>query len=111
MKKKNENPLPKMLPGAVCKQMVRCGKPACKCSRGELHGPYFYHFTRRDGTLVKRYLRAAAVEQMRAACDERRARERQRREVSKLSVHRLTKLSNLLRESEMQLATIREGEN
>lgn len=30
-------------PGYIGSQMVKCGKPKCKCSRGELHGPYFYY--------------------------------------------------------------------
>lgn len=32
--------------GAVCAQFVRCGKARCRCARGELHGPYYYRFTR-----------------------------------------------------------------
>ncbi len=109
MKKKPVNLLPKTLPGAICAQMVRCGKPSCKCARGELHGPYFYHFTRRDGVLVKRYVRAAAVEQVRAACEDRRAQERRRRDVSKLSVRRLIKMLNSLRDSETLLAEMIKG--
>ncbi len=111
MKTKPTNPLPKTLHGAVCKQMVRCGKDPCKCARGELHGPYFYHFVRRDGVLVKRYVRAAVANQMRAACDDWRTRERQRREVSKLSVGRLIKMLDVLRESETHLAGICKGDS
>ena len=33
-------PIPAELPGAVCQQWVKCGKPNCHCARGELHGPY-----------------------------------------------------------------------
>jgi uncharacterized protein DUF6788 len=28
------------LPGAVCEQWKRCGKPNCRSGAGELHGPY-----------------------------------------------------------------------
>jgi hypothetical protein len=59
--------------------MVRCGKPNCKCARGELHGPYYYHFERLGGKLVKRYLKAAEVEQTRAACAAWRGEQRARR--------------------------------
>jgi hypothetical protein len=48
--------------------MIRCGKKNCKCARGELHGPYFYHFVRVDGVLVKRYIKANDVAAMSAAC-------------------------------------------
>ena len=28
--------------GSVISQLRRCGKPACRCAEGELHGPYVY---------------------------------------------------------------------
>jgi hypothetical protein len=73
------NALPKTLPGVVCQQWVRCGRPNCRCARGELHGPYCYHFARQNGRLRKRYVRPADVEGVRGACQ---ARQRQRRELA-----------------------------
>ena len=104
MRTKPENPLPKMLPGAICAQMVRCGKPNCKCARGELHGPYFYHFERVGGALVKRYVKAKDVEQMRAACQARREDEKRHRRVNKMSVRQLITMIEKLRESERLLS-------
>src|SRR5688500_3008296 len=46
----------------ICTQYVRCGKPKCRCVGGALHGPYFYHFTRENGRLRKRYNKKADVE-------------------------------------------------
>jgi hypothetical protein len=71
--------LPKILPGVVCQQWVRWGRPNCRCARGELHGPYPYHFARQQGRLRKRYVKPAEVEEVRAACQ---ARQRQRREMA-----------------------------
>ena len=71
---KNGGTLPKT--GAVCRQWVRCGRPNCRCARGEPHGPYHYLFWREGGRLHKRYVRVADADAARAACDERRARER-----------------------------------
>jgi hypothetical protein len=68
-------PLPKTLPGAVCAQWVRCGRPNCRCARGELHGPYAYHFVRHNGRLRKRYVRQAEADGVRAACEARRRRQ------------------------------------
>jgi hypothetical protein len=79
MKNKTENLLPKMMPGTVCRQMIRCGKPNCKCARGQLHGAYYYHFVRVGGRLRKRYLKLDEVEAVKAACHARRADERARR--------------------------------
>lgn len=63
------NSLPKIeaLPGAVCAQRVRCGKPNCRCARLELHTAY-YRFWREGGRLRKAYVRVADVERVRAAC-------------------------------------------
>jgi hypothetical protein len=65
-------PLPKTLPGVVCRQWVRCGKPGCRCARGKPHGPYFYHFWRQAGRLHKEYVRPAEVEAVQARCHARR---------------------------------------
>ena len=57
-------------PGTLVGQMVRCGKPNCKCSRGELHGPYFWRCYRLGGRIVKYYVRKADLTATRAACAE-----------------------------------------
>ena len=62
------DPLPKK--GALCPQMVRCGKAACCCTRGQLHGPYQYLFWRERGRLRTRYVRPADVAEVRAALAE-----------------------------------------
>jgi hypothetical protein len=64
--------LPKMLPGAVRQQWVRCGRPGCRCGRRNLHGPYYYRFWRNGGRLRKEYVRAADVGRVRAECQARR---------------------------------------
>jgi hypothetical protein len=35
------------LEGSVVSQMRRCGKEGCRCTQGELHGPYVYLSIRR----------------------------------------------------------------
>lgn len=39
-----------LLPGHIVTERVRCGKPNCRCARGELHGPYHYRRWRSGGT-------------------------------------------------------------
>lgn len=67
---KPENSLPKIEPlrGAVCKQMKRCGKPNCKCAKGELHGPYYYRFYYRGGRQRKKYVKKDELSATFAAC-------------------------------------------
>lgn len=98
-----ENPLPKTLPGTVCAQMVRCGKLNCKYARGELHGPYFYQFVRVNGVLVKRYVKAKDVAQVRAACQARREEDRRDRHVYSADIRRLIRMVEQLRENEQLL--------
>lgn len=98
MKTKTGNPLPKMLPGSVHAQYVRCGKATCKCARGELHGAYYYHFVRVGGKLTKRYLKAHEVEQMRDACLARREDEKAQRARSSETWRQFRELTARLRE-------------
>lgn len=64
--------------GTVHLQRRVCGRPTCRCRRDEPHvGHYF--FWRQSGRLRKRYIPRDEVEVVRAACEERRRRERARR--------------------------------
>lgn len=57
------------LPGVICVQWVRCGKPGCRCTSGKLHGPYWYRFWRDGERQRKMYVRKADLERTRAACE------------------------------------------
>jgi rubrerythrin len=58
---KTENPLPKILPGSVHQQYVRCGKAKCKCARGELHGAYYHFYARLEdsGSAISRRMKSS----------------------------------------------------
>ena len=75
MKTKRAEVLGKILRGSVHRQFKKCGKPNCKCSRGELH-PTYYHFVRENGKLKTRYLKAGEVEQVQQACLLRRSQQK-----------------------------------
>lgn len=42
--------------GSYVLEYISCGKPNCKCARGELHGPYWYLHRSVGGRTVKKYL-------------------------------------------------------
>jgi len=44
--------------GSTCFSLVkiRCGKKECKCSRGELHGPYWYAYYSENGKTRCKYV-------------------------------------------------------
>lgn len=68
---KNLKPAIKMLPGHVARVRIRCGKPNCKCARGERHTA-FYHVTYCGGSRFRRYVRKAEVKEIRTACQSHR---------------------------------------
>ena len=37
-------------------ESVRCGKEKCKCTRGGLHGPYWYSYARVKGRIKSQYI-------------------------------------------------------
>ena len=50
------------LEGSLVSQMRRCGKEGCRCSQGELHGPYVYLSIRRDADRRLVYIPADLAE-------------------------------------------------
>jgi hypothetical protein len=104
-RKKSADPLPKIEPlqGAVCAQMVRCGKAGCKCERGEMHGPFHYLFWREGGKLRKVYIRKEDVERVSDLC---RAKRRSRQMINrKFELWRILRLA--IKEVESNVRTNR----
>ncbi len=56
-----------LLNGHIQKRRVKCGKPNCKCARGESHTA-FYHVWHIDGRRCQRYVRRSQVENLRNKC-------------------------------------------
>jgi len=49
----------RVLAGTLTEQTRRCGRPGCRCERGEPHGPYAYFTPRPAGRGRARYVPAA----------------------------------------------------
>ena len=66
--------------GYLVAEYVRCGKPNCRCERGQKHGPYWYLYFRRleDGVWRqrKRYVSANRVQAVRQWLEANKARDR-----------------------------------
>ena len=70
------------LPGAVDARFLRCGKPNCKCAKGDLHGPYFVYRVRMYGQRRSKYVKKADVLAVKLAVEAGRAeRKRVRQEL------------------------------
>lgn len=48
--------LERLSPLGIKWRLIRCGKPACRCAQGDLHGPYPYLRVKRDGKWCHQYL-------------------------------------------------------
>lgn len=55
------------LPGSLRAEFRRCGKPTCRCARGQLHGPYYCRRWWENGRQHKAYVRRSQLEDVRAA--------------------------------------------
>jgi hypothetical protein len=115
MKKRLIKPKPvKMLPkttgeitnGGLYSQRVRCGKQNCKCSRGELHTG-FYFFTRRNGKLIKIYVRKSEVEQIILLTAEARAERKQTRRTTESALNLLKEMRADLREKQSLVSALK----
>src|SRR2546421_4607215 len=98
---KVDKPYPKTaaLPGSLQARYVRCGKPSCRCARGELHGPYIRRVYWEAGRQRRRYVPLAAVEATRvalAAWQEQRAAVRAERRAVRLLRGQLAAMRRLL---------------
>jgi hypothetical protein len=64
--------LPKIEPirGSLQADWKKCGKPTCRCARGQRHGPYWSRRWREDGRQRRRYVRPADAERVRAGLAE-----------------------------------------
>lgn len=96
--------LPKILPGTVHAQWVRCGKTSCRCQRGETHGPYYYRFWREAGKLRKQYIKRQDVQSIHTLCSHRI--------VQKMEIvstwENWKNLNHVLRDVEVSLETMRQ---
>lgn len=78
-RKKRADSLPKILQyvrlgGTLQRQMVKCGKPNCRCARGKTHEAFYLFYSRR-GLQLKFYVRRGDVAKVRAFVEERKRRD------------------------------------
>ncbi len=114
MKTKTAKVLPKtpseIQNGGVYAQSVRCGKANCKCARGETHTA-FYFFTRRNGKLVKFYVRKSEVDSFSGMISLASVERTQRRQSARSSVALLKRLRESSREYEQMTKLYKEHYN
>ena len=89
------------LAGDVNARMVRCGKPNCKCAKGELHGPYYVRRWREFGQRRSKYVKKADVLTAKVAVETYRRQRKEQRQSWQLAMQTLRRfrlnLLNLMR--------------
>jgi hypothetical protein len=100
LKNKIQNSLPKIqpLPGVICLQKIKCGKPNCRCANGLLHDGYYYHFYYVRGKLHKKYVKKADVLQVKAGCLAYKTNRREMRQLIEESKRDWQRLKRMLKE-------------
>ena len=96
------------LPGFLQADLVRCGKPNCRCARGQRHGPYWYRRWHENGREHRQYIKAADVEAVRAACLAYRRQQRERRQTTEAGLAQWRKERQRLKDL---LSTVQEVEH
>lgn len=54
-----------MVAGSLVEQYVSCGKPRCRCQRGQKHGPLYYLYWKEEGRSRSLYVPRARVKELR----------------------------------------------
>ena len=54
-----------MVAGSLVEQYVTCGKPRCRCNRGEKHGPLYYLYWKEQGRSRSLYVPREKVSELR----------------------------------------------
>ena len=91
------------LEGYLEAQMVRCGKANCKCSKGELHGPYYIRRWERRGKKCSKYVKKGELSSVKAGISARK----QQREELKEFVRSINESSTLIRQYYKRILGIR----
>ncbi|MBX3291573.1 MAG: hypothetical protein KF881_01635 [Acidobacteria bacterium] len=86
--------------GGVYRQMVRCGKANCRCTKGQMHEAHYF-ITRRYGRQRKLYIPKAKLEEVLEAVRESRRYRANNRNLMRRSIE-------LLRISREQLRQFKE---
>ena len=101
----------KMLYGSVVKKYKACGKAGCKCTRGELHGPFYYLSFKKDKKtkmiFIRRYLWEDAIK---LNANYRKWR-KSRANISKINRKILTLLDEIEKASTVKLNTLNQKSN
>lgn len=96
----------KMLYGSVVKKYKACGKAGCKCTRGELHGPFYYLSFKKEGKTKMIFIRRHLWDKAIKLNTNYRNWRKSRADISKINRKILTLFDEIEKASTVKLDTI-----
>jgi hypothetical protein len=110
MKTKTRKMLPKraraLRNGGIYRQHVRCGKQNCRCARALLHTAYYF-FTRKNGKLVKFYIRRTELAGFTALVNQAKEERKARRRMKKSNQQSLKQARRELHERQLLINSLK----
>ncbi|MBU4314396.1 MAG: hypothetical protein KJ821_06385 [Actinobacteria bacterium] len=101
----------KMLYGSVVKKYKACGKAGCKCTRGELHGPFYYLSFKKDKKTKMIFIRQYLWEKVIKLNNNYKKWRKSRANISKINRRILTLLDEIEKASTVKLNTLNQKSN
>ncbi len=101
----------KMLYGSVVKKYKACGKAGCKCTRGELHGPFYYLSFKKEGKTKLIFIRRHLWDKAIKLNNNYKKWRKSRADISKINKKILTLLDVIEKASTVKIDTIEKNGN
>lgn len=101
----------KMLSGSVVKKYKACGKAGCKCTRGELHGPFYYLTFKVDKKTKMIFIRRHLWDKAIKLNNNYKKWRKSRADISKINRKILTLFDEIEKASTVKLDTINKNNN
>jgi hypothetical protein len=92
--------------GSLIAKYKRCNKGNCRCTRGELHGPFWYLSQTIQGRTVMHFIRAAEVARVRPAYLRTKQWRQRRAQLVRLGTRMLQLLDRLAEQATVGLETL-----
>ena len=90
-----------MIAGSCYEMYKKCGRPGCRCTRGELHGPFPVISIARSGRRSTRSVPRDRVEEVRARTETYRAFQQERRRLRR-AMQRLLEIVTAIRDAHLE---------
>jgi hypothetical protein len=95
--------------GSLIAKYKRCNKGECRCTRGELHGPFWYLSQTVKGRTVMRFIRAAEVARVRPAFLRTKQWRQKRAQLVRLGARMRQLLDALAKQATVKLDALERG--